>query len=107
MPLRHKVNLPYIFNLNNQEIKFKISIEDTEKIKNEIKYFEVRVETNNERFVNFIFFFKLFYFVLSIFMFLKYHKKLSLQLKTTILLEQRIIYALGKLSNSRNFVNPI
>lgn len=95
MPLRHKVNLPYIFNLNNQQIKFDISIENHQKIMDEIKFFEIRVETNNEKFIRFIFFFKLCYFIISIFMFIKYHKKLSLQLKTTILLEQRIIYILG------------
>ena len=107
MPLRHKVNLPYIFNLNNQEIKFKISIEDNQKIQNEIKYFEIRIETNNERFVRFIFFFKLFYFILSIIVFLKYRKKLSLQLKTTILLEQKIIYGLGNYLINRYHVDPL
>lgn len=98
MPLRHKVNLPYIFNLNSREIKFRLSVQDNSKIKGQIKHFKVRVETNNEKFVRFIFFFKLGYFLLSLFVFAKYHKKLSLQLKTTVLLEQKIIYALGVLT---------
>ena len=89
------MNLPYIFNLSNKEVAFKIRIANNPKIEEHINHFEVRVETNNESFVKFIFYFKLFYFVISAFMFRKYHKKLSLQLKTSILLEQKIIYALG------------
>ena len=95
MPLRKKFSLPYIFNLTNQNILLNISIPTNPKIKNEISYFELKVETNNERFLSFIFYLKLCFFILSISVFLVYKRKLALQLKPTILIEQKIIYYLG------------
>lgn len=95
MFLRHKIFLPYIFNLSNENITIKITIPENKKLENEVDYFEIRIETNNEEFVNFIFYFKLFFFIVSLCMFIKFHKKLSLQLKTSILLEQRIIYIIS------------
>jgi hypothetical protein len=70
-----KIHLPYIFNFKSKKLLFKIVINNVDQMREQIKQLYIRVETNNEGFLYFFLYLKIFLFILSVASFFNYQKK--------------------------------
>lgn len=70
-----RINLPYIFNFKSDSLIFEIKVLNKDQIIDYIENFQIYIETNNEQFLYFFLYLKIFLFLLSIYYFLSFSKK--------------------------------
>lgn len=98
-----RIFLPYVYNLRKRSLTFSIKVANPQDLTDKIKAFHVLVETNNENFFYFFWYFKWLLFGLSIYSAVKFNRSYWEQLKQTRTLEQGHIIVLGVLLVVYNF----